>query len=452
MRSIQSRKLTEDDSKFGHFVFSALHGTKGRWTEISKGVYDYTPNGNILEIDEFTVDYLDTTNNVVTKCWGKIRLKEVEDKFKYERYDVKKSFPNVTEAFKYVQGIEPNVSTIVYGLTSPSVSKSFVSVTHGHLIPSESRQFLFSCKADDHAAIYLSTSPLSGSPDKDKEFLILQRDAKQSDPNKAPKSEPITLVKEKKYYLNFVVYNKNGPGSGSMMICKPTDAKLSDFYKGWFRYKVFDQTTIDKYEYKPDLIGIPDLTKWISEEEIMVDPADWKVIEKPKGSIFLNTHVMYGDICYNCDVSKILFDYDEESEFRVDWQPIDYAIKFPHNFVIDLAKTTRFSFVKITGANNYRWFKMNSSIEFRTADNLDDLNDSKSTVFVGRYVSTGDKFLRFGKTVYGRYMKIIVHDNTFTWVDGLPGGTDFAEIEVGERSVYTNHVMVPKGCKWRIEK
>lgn len=33
------------------------------------------------------------------------------------------------------------------------------------------------------------------------------------------------------------------------MISKTTDAKLSDFYKDWLRYKAFDQATMDKYEY-----------------------------------------------------------------------------------------------------------------------------------------------------------------------------------------------------------
>lgn len=62
------------------------------------------------------------------------------------------------------------------------------------------------------------------------------------------------------------------------------------------------------------------------------------------------------ETCYNCDINKIFCDYDDESEFRVDWQPFNCTIQFSHNFVSDLAKMTKISFIKLTGANNYQWF------------------------------------------------------------------------------------------------
>lgn len=133
-------QLNEDDSKFGHFEFSALHGSEGRWKEISKGVYDYYPNGDILDLDEFIVDYIDTTRiSAVTKCWGKLRLKLMDDKLPLKRYLLKKSFKNVTDAYRNIQGIDPNASVLVYGFVSPTVSLgAFVSTTNGSFIPKES--------------------------------------------------------------------------------------------------------------------------------------------------------------------------------------------------------------------------------------------------------------------------------------------------------------------------
>lgn len=90
---------------------------------------------------------------------------------------MKKNYKYVTDAYRNIQGTEPNTSTLVYGFVSPTVSVgAFVSITNGSFIPKETGQFIFSCRADDHGAIYLSTSPLSGDPDLDKDYLICQRD------------------------------------------------------------------------------------------------------------------------------------------------------------------------------------------------------------------------------------------------------------------------------------
>lgn len=176
------------------------------------------------------------------------------------------------------------------------------------------------------------------------------------------------MVKDTKYYLFFVVYNSAGPGGGNLMISNVTDAKLKDFYNSWSRFILPDQATLDEYEYKPSFIGIPDIDLWRGDKEINVNPSNWKLIKYSKGNMIINSNAGQGKECPTCDINKILFDYDDTTEYRVEWYPSNTAVAFTHNFVIDLAKITKFSFIKITGAKNSGWFKMNSSIEIRTAE------------------------------------------------------------------------------------
>lgn len=445
-------QINDDPSLFGDFEFSAFHGSD-KWTEVSKGIYDYKPNGNILEIEEFTVDYIDKTrNNAVTTCYGQLRLKLTEDKFLCERYLTTEYFKNVTEAYLSIQGIEPNETLQVTGIISPTIKKRFITVTYGFFIPTETGEYNFSCRADELGAIYLSTKPLSGDPEKDKQYLIFQRNYYTYNPNNEPKSEPQSLREGTKYYLNFVIYNANGEGGGNLLISKKTDTTLSNFPTNWYRYETYDQNTLNKYEYRPEIINIPEIDKWQGEKDISVDPADWKLIEATVGKKRINTNNNEGSECPDCDINKILFDYDTTTEYRVNWWPQQSYTKFPHTFVINFTKMTKFSYVKITGTANPSWFKMNSSIEIRTAEKYEDLSDNETTVFFGRYVSTEDKYLRIGSNVEGMFLMIIVHDNTFNWKDGHPGRTSFSEIEVGTQLVYATHVTVPKGCTWTKQK
>lgn len=63
---------------------------------------------------------------------------------------------------------------------------------------------------------------------------------------------------------------------------------------------------------------------------------------------------------------------------------------------------------------------MNSSIEVRTGENLEDLNEN-TTIYTGRYIFTVSPYIKLGDAVEGRYLRIIFYDNAFVWNDGHPG-------------------------------
>lgn len=96
---------------------------------------------------------------------------------------------------------------------------------------------------------------------------------------------------------------------------------------------------------------------------------------------------------------------------------------------------------------------MSSSIEVRTCENLEDLNEN-ATIYTGRYISTVSQYITLGEAVEGRYLRIIFNDNVFVWKD-IQEDHDLLRLELVRNLSIQDHVFVWKdiqGCKWRIEK
>lgn len=77
-------------------------------------------------------------------------------------------------------------------------------------MPKEEDPFLFSFKADEYGAIYLSRNPLSGDPDKDKYFLILKRDRETASQNKELSVKIVTSTK----FCLIILIQQNSESTG----------------------------------------------------------------------------------------------------------------------------------------------------------------------------------------------------------------------------------------------
>lgn len=123
----------------------------------------------------------------------------------------------------------------------------------------------------------------------------------------------------------------------------------------------------------------------------------------------------------------------------------------PHEFVIDFGEKTKFSFVRLIGAWNQNFFKMNSSVEIHVSDNTDDLNKSSTLVRSVRFISNDNKLIELGKVVDARYMSIVVNDNTFRWKGNADGRTDFSGIDIGLKKITAKTMDIPFNCKWAMK-
>lgn len=184
---------------------------------------------------------------------------------------------------------------------------------------------------------------------------------------------------------------------------------------------------------------------------IVEDTKNWKVIKRPEGKLYTNNNNNEGKVCGTCKIEDILFGGDPLTEFRSNWyKEIGYSA-FPHEFTIDFGKKTKFSFVKLTGAWNQGMFKMDSHIEIMTADTEEELNETTSMIYEGKYVSTSN-IIDLRRVVEGRFMEIRVLDNSIVWKNKNPGRTDFAGIDVGLKRIHVKRMDIPRGCKWQVRK
>lgn len=227
-----------------------------------------------------------------------------------------------------------------------------------------------------------------------------------------------------------------------------------DLDNEWFRIPGTTDQMIKDSQWKPRLIDIPGLEKWRGNNVIYEDNSNWNITKQPPGKLYISNQNDQGVECTkDCNINNFLFGGDYTSEFRANWWKNTRYAEFPHDFEISFGKSTKFSFVKLTGAGNQGYFSINSSIQISVANRQEDFEKAESLVYSGRYISNSkDNLIQLGKTVEGSFMLLRVLDNSFTWKNNNAGRTDLSGIDVGSKMIYANRMKMLKGCKWETKQ
>lgn len=327
-------------------------------------------------------------------------------------------------------------------------SNDHFSVVHAEFVPTYSVNVNFAFTVTLGGAVYFSDQPLKGNPDDDKDHLIIQTDKNVQSPWNGPQSKDISLIKGKRYYVIFI-YNacfKDKKG-GDLKYKKVGDhfSSYRSLNSEWFTIPGTTDEMIRESQWKPELVPLQGLEKWRGNNLVLEDNSHWKVLKHPPGKLYRNNRYGQGTECGNCNINKVLFGGDYSTEFRVNWWTNIGIVAFPHDFIIDLGKPTRFSFIKLTGSGNQDYCSMNSSIEIRLADSRDNLSKTESLIYKGRYISNADdNLIHLDKAVEGSFMSIRVLNNSFRWKDNYAGSTDFSGIDVGNKVIYANKMRMLK--------
>lgn len=260
-----------DDKKYGDFEFHSFKGGD-RWKEIRKGVYDYKAGANISEVDEFTVDYIDKTDNRITRTYGQIRLSRAWMKnFSYETYEYEKNgvggftvpaSDNYKRAFKSGKPSSTGTTSEIFVQGNPNVGH--LSIVHAYIIPDRDCKIDFGFKSDTSAAIYFSEEPLNGPAD---DKLILHSTGMIQYPGERPGSvkNGMQIVAGKRYYID-VAYNYfNSPRLELKFQYKDTNQNsfaYREFENSWFMIPNVTDEMIRDNEWKPVNLKIFGLNGW----------------------------------------------------------------------------------------------------------------------------------------------------------------------------------------------
>ncbi|OHS92884.1 hypothetical protein TRFO_12263 [Tritrichomonas foetus] len=458
-RTMRQRLNTE---WFGDFEFLKITTEKGRekaWVETGYGKYLLTPKENITEIEEVIAYYRDKTTKKTTRIICQFiqynyvcQLERYENISKYQTvFDAYRAIHAGNETLTYTLNKHTSVNSPNYQLPDGS---PWFSITKGIITPTEtSDNYVFAVQADDMGLFYLSEKPLTGDPDLDEPSLINYQNSYNSDYNNGNHSNPVSLTAGKFYYFIFVIFNTAGNGGGSMGYRIRDNESFVIIPKEWIRSKPVDDKVLFERQYRPDFEKIYLLDKYDGPNFIAQDSSTWNVYKHPLGDVIVRSNDFQGfkDETGKLTITDAWTDGDPTTEFRTKWWAGDPPIQeFPHVYEIDMGKTHTFSYVNIGRCGNPQLFDLEGDIIISVAPsnfttviekgnelttipyskNNYSINHTEAIVFEGHYVST-QPIIKLSKEHSGRYMKIIVLNNTKIWKDNHRGRTSISAVEVG---------------------
>lgn len=462
---------------FGNFEFHSCAFEKGResaWKEQSKGVYNFTPKDNLLEIEEVNVSYYDKTTKEIHVVICQFIQTNNCAKFYRVGY-IPKSENNILKAYKYVATNfkESNVLTSEYrnnGIFSPDYTnnsvENWISIYEGMLTPPETGNYVFHITADPQGCFYLSEEPLKGDPDLDMDKMINYQDHTEMSFDNGNKSGVINLDASKIYYFRQIIF-ANSKGRGWVGYKKNDQGKVDTVPGSWIKFKNVDSESIWNNQFKPNFERIYLTDQWSGQNfKKNNNQEKWEFYKAPAGSVIINSNNGQGSGSKELSIKDALIDSDSTTEYRVNWWPSNVAVAFPHVFEIDMGQTETFKTIKIGKAGNTGWFGSNSYLQIflapknftagSTPYNQNDysIDHKESLIWEGFVDHTKSELFELDKEYSGRYIRLNYLNNSLAWKDGNPGRTCLSSFEVGisfhNQKVYplTNQRYTTLTNKW----
>ncbi|KAK8892594.1 hypothetical protein M9Y10_029833 [Tritrichomonas musculus] len=459
--------------QFGSFEFQSAEFEPGRssaWKEESKGVYTLTPKSSLTEIETVNVSYKDKTtgdthvvicqfttyyfNNIAyLQRVGNIPLTE-DDLFKAYRYQANHSNECPVLTSQYINN----------GIAAPDYSNRDVNywlgIGEGNFSVPETGEYVFVISADSEGAFYLSEEPLAGDPDKDADKLLNYQKGTQMSFDLANTSATLTLDSSKLYHYRHIIFPNRGNGFkgrswvGYKMLGSADDSQVTweTVPASWFKYNVVDEEEMYNSQYHPNFERIYGMDEWDGATYIKgANQTNWVLYKYPAGSVVINSNSGQGTGTQDEPITALVDD-DATTEYRVNWWPSNIAVKFPHIFEFDMDVTQSFESIRIGKTGNTNWFAMDSYLEIYLApynysvvsppssetettipykEENYSINHNESLIFAGFFDNRVQDYIELNKTVNGRYLKLVFHNNSLKWKDGNEGRTCISAIEFG---------------------
>ena len=401
-------KCTKTRTGQGNFSIVELRPGKGHWEEIEHGTYVYTPLSNASELDEWRLVYHESTTDQTTITYGTIKLKIKGNDF--ERYlDVKPETGTYTvlEAYEHVVGLTPNATGTGTGIKIADFNKNYyVTVCRGTIIPPKSGNYTFYAAPDEYALFYLSESPLSGDPNADADYLILNDTVGWHEYDKNYPSQWRILETGKEYYFYFVIYNTNSVGGGKIGYIVDSQGSITDFPSDNVVFNGVTAQDLANFDWVPpvfeDLQGLDDFRKSkVDQPEIVDINAPTEQEGRPKSNLIDgNTNEIY--------VSR--------------WNPATDASPYPQQYTLDFMTDVVFDYVKLSSCANMDRDVLTENLTVQCGDKI---------LYLGEYNSTDSNsgIFHFYDNTMCKELKLSFSDNSINWSD-QGSGICLKEIEV----------------------
>lgn len=474
------RQRSGDKNLWGDFVFDKIVSKRQQaWTETSKGVFQYKPVDDVSFIDEALAYYIDRTTG--EEYINIVRLElipadRMHDVYYYKftedvcnrEFSVEKCYENLNQ-----HTLSRKITTSYKGI--PWIEeKNLTAVTDFTFTPTETGDYVFGATISERGFVYLSNETLKGNINEDSSHLILVKHywhgVNAGDVNNG-RSEPIHLEAGKKMYIRLVVNNAHDPDvcTPDQVLCRAETGETVFVMKSDEAEFNNDKVLPDEWfeisepvDFKPSLIDFKFNDVYKGDEIIKNSPDGWTAsVSMNIKDVYTQTNTNYDEYqgvqCTNCDdtdVSNTLISWDPTTEVRSGWWPADKRQEFPHKYDINFNRDEHFNSVYLKGAYNQNHFPMKSKVSIylnSQESSSEGIETSANLIWEGDYDSKTNPVLRLSKQYTGKYLRVVVHDNTAIWKGGNLGMSCFSILSVGFYSCLSKY-KVPRGCNWEVRK
>lgn len=467
-----------DKTYFGDFVFDRIESKRqSAWTEISKGVYTYKPVDDLTFIDEALAIYIDKTTNKETVCIIKLELKpsrkaHTVSVYNFTDNECKRSnevdicYQNIKE-----QKLINTFNTDFSGIPSYN-GYNITLITDIVAQPTKSGIYTVGANIAERGLLYFSSKPLTGDYFKDAPYFVLKKGWYQPSANFGDINRSVYINASEKLYIRLVVNNANNPTDcpPTNTLCRPDASGTIYIYETGTKESFGDQDILpdEWFQIQPPIDFAPSLIDFkygntYEGKKIIENPTNkWTAnvsMQIKKVITLTNTDYDYsqGKQCTDCtdaNVSEILVNGDETNEVRSGWWPEWEQQKFPHIYDVNFNGNETFDAIYLRGAYNQGYFGMNSTVSIYLNSkecSSDDIEDDDNLIWQGIYISKYNVPINLNREYTGKYLRIVVHNNTQKWKDGNPGMSSFSFISVG-KYIYTTNYKAPRNCQWEVRK
>lgn len=465
---------------FGDFVFDRIQAKRqSAWTEISKGVYTYKPVDDLTFIDEALAIYIDLTTNKEFICIVKLELKPSRKVHEVSIYNFTSDVCNrgyqVTQCYQNIQK-----QTLIKNLTSdasgiPSYKgRNLTLITDIVAQPTKSGYYRVGATISERGLIYFSNKPLTGDYDKDAPYLVLMKGWYFASSNSGPINESVYINASEKLYIRMVVNNADDPEvcTPEQTLCRPDVGGTIYLYnkadkEGGFGEE--DQLPDEWFAISKPMDFAPSLIDFKYGNEYTGS----KIIPDSSDNWYANVSMQYKNVitltntgwdsgqglgcmegCTDENVSQTILGFDDSTEVRAGWYPEWKQCPFPHLWDINFNEEVTFDAVFLKGAANENFYGMNSTIAIylnSKSSSSVGIENEENLIWEGSYISNDNEPIKLDHEYTGKYIRIVVFNNSKPWKDGIKGQSSFSYISIG-KYVYTTNYKAPRNCDWEVRK
>lgn len=262
------------------FAFDSYEGGQGTLTQVSNGIYTYTPPDDVNVIDKFYVKYRDTTNQDITKVI--VKIQQALNGISVYYYKLGRTMLNINNAYDRMLSLKNEaILQMASGITIPDPNYpravGWVSMAEGIFVPEKTAPYKFIFIHVRDCEFYISENPLPNDATQAAPYKYVTLYNYEVSWNKDSSGPYKQLEAGKRYYFRLVMVNNNG-GSGRAEVGY-INADNEDVKQITSHTQFVDQRAedVDKYEFVPQIENDPTLGHYADSRELKHDNRKYKI-------------------------------------------------------------------------------------------------------------------------------------------------------------------------------